>query len=185
MMCWVALDRAIDLAAQGILPDRGRGRWCCERDAIRDFVEERCWSPERRSYVRFAGGDELDASVLPGVIFDYGGENRERLAGTVDTIRAGLGAGPFLRRYSGEDGLTGTESAFLACSFRLAEALARTGRTDEAGGLLDRLVDLSNDVGLYAEEIDPGTGEFLGNFPQGLSHLALISAAAAVTEARK
>jgi GH15 family glucan-1,4-alpha-glucosidase len=180
MMCWIALDRAIRLAEQGIVPAKRVGRWRRERDAAAEFVERRCWSEEKRSYVRCAGSEELDASLLLGVLLEYGGGDGRRLAATVEAIRRELATGPFVRRYSGDDGLSGKEGAFLTCSFWLAEALARSGRSAEAVELMEELLGLSNDVGLYAEEIDPGSGDFLGNVPQGLSHLALISAAAAI-----
>jgi GH15 family glucan-1,4-alpha-glucosidase len=180
MMCWIALDRAQDLAGRGLIPDRHAERWREEAAAIREFVEERCFSEEKRSYVRSVGSDELDASLLLGVVFAYGDPSSERWATTIDAVRRELAHGPFVRRYAGEDGLAGSEGAFLTCSFWLVEALARTGRVDEAVNLMDDLLALSNDVGLYAEEVDPATGAFLGNIPQGLSHLALISAALAV-----
>ena len=185
MMCWIALDRACGLAARGLVPGRHAERWRREADTIRDFVETRCFSEAKRSYVRAAGCEELDASLLLGVLFSYGDPEGGRWAATIDAVRRELATGPFVRRYTGEDGLAGSEGAFLTCSFWLAEALARTGRLEEAIGLMDELVGLGNDVGLYAEEIEPATGALLGNMPQGLSHLALISAALAIVSEMK
>jgi GH15 family glucan-1,4-alpha-glucosidase len=181
MMCWVALDRACRLANDGHISGDGALRWHHEAHAIRAFVEERCWSSSKHSYVRFPDAEDVDASVLLGVVFGYAGPP-DRLAGTVDAVRRELTDGPFVYRYFADDGLTGSEGAFLACSFWLTEALARTKRQDEAAELFESLLGLSNDVGLYAEEADPGTGRFLGNFPQALTHLALISAAIAITD---
>ncbi|HSF26131.1 MAG TPA: glycoside hydrolase family 15 protein [Actinomycetes bacterium] len=185
MMCWVALDRATRLAEAGLIPGRHAQRWRTQAAAIRDFVETRCWSPTKRSYRRDADSDELDAAVLLGVLADYGDPHSPRWVDTVDAIRRELGHGPYLYRYTGEDGLAGGEGAFLTCSFWLAEALARTDRVAEATALMNELVALSNDVGLYAEEVDPSTGEFLGNLPQALSHLALISAATTIAAVRR
>jgi GH15 family glucan-1,4-alpha-glucosidase len=183
MMCWVALDRARDLAGRGLIPGDHSQRWVREAESIRDFVETRCYSAAKRSYIRHPGSEELDASLLLGVLLSYGDPATDRWAGTIDAVRRELQDGLFVRRYTGEDGLEGSEGAFLTCSFWLVEALAVSGRVDEAVGLMDQLVGLANDVGLYSEEIDPATGAFLGNFPQGLSHLASISAALAVAGA--
>jgi GH15 family glucan-1,4-alpha-glucosidase len=182
MMCWIALDRARELAGRGLIPNRHAGRWRQEAEAIREFIETRCFSEQRRSYVRSSDSDELDASLLLGVLFSYGDAKVDRWVGTIDAVSRELARGPFVRRYTGADGLAGSEGAFLACSFWLAEALARTGRVEDAIRLMDELVGLANDVGLYAEQIEPTTGAFLGNIPQGLSHLALISAALALAE---
>ncbi|MDA1358407.1 glycoside hydrolase family 15 protein [Glycomyces luteolus] len=181
MMCAVALDKASQLAERGSLPRRHLDRWSREAAAIRRFVGSQCFSERRRSYVRYANGEELDAGVLLGLLHGYGGD-ATRLKSTVEAIATELADGVLVRRYTGEDGVPGAEGAFLACSFWLVEALARIGRVDEAADRMDELIGLANDVGLYSEEIGP-TGEFLGNLPQGLSHLALISAAAAVAEA--
>jgi GH15 family glucan-1,4-alpha-glucosidase len=183
MMCWVALDRARDLAERGLIPAGHAERWRREAQLIQDFVETRCFSQEKQSYVRHAGSGGLDASLLLGVLASYGDPTTGRWAGTIEAVRRELGNGPFVRRYSGEDGLEGSEGAFLTCSFWLAEALARCGRIEDAVELMDQLVGLANDVGLYAEEIEPTSGAHLGNFPQGLTHLALVNAALAVSEA--
>jgi len=182
MMCAVALDRANALAEQNLIPTRHLPRWRSEAAAIRAFVEAHCWSEEKRSYLRAAGSDDLDASLLLAVLHQYASPRDPRLRSTIDAISRELRDGPLVRRYSGDDGLPGSEGAFLACSFWLVEALARRGDREQASELMNDLVTVANDVGLYSEEIDPGSGAFLGNMPQGLSHLALISAAAALAE---
>ncbi|MDP8927232.1 MAG: glycoside hydrolase family 15 protein, partial [Actinomycetota bacterium] len=182
MKCAIALEAACSLVEPGLAPAEHRARWQAEAAKIRHFVESRCWAPEVNSYVRAADGGDLDASVL------FAGQNRysergdPRLAATIDVIRRELGSGPFLYRHTGQ---RGKEGAFVACSFWLVSALARVGRIDEAGQLMDELLAQANDVGLFSEEIDPATGESLGNFPQGLSHLAVVNAAAALAEAQR
>ncbi len=182
MMCALALERAVALAELGVLPSRHVPRWRTEARAVRDFIDANCWSEEAGSYVRAAGSIDLDASILIGVLFDYAPPGDERIRGTVDAIAERLTHGPYVSRYTGDDGLTGTEGAFLACSFWLVEALARTGRRARATAMFEQLLARANDVGLYSEEVDPVTGAFLGNFPQGLTHLALISAARVLTK---
>lgn len=158
-------------------------RWIAERDAIEAFVESRCWSDAERSYARAADTDELDAAVLLGALLGYRAPTDPRMMQTIDAIDRALGDGPFVVRYTGDDGLRGAEGAFLACSFWLVEALARSGRAARASALMAELVSQANDVGLYAEEIDPESRELLGNFPQALTHLALIGAAVALEDA--
>lgn len=191
MHCWVALDRAIKLAECGEAPDDRVDSWRKEAARIREWVEAHCWSERKRSYTFYAGSEDLDAAVLLAARTGYFQASDSRLRSTVDAIRAELSAGggcemprggPLLYRYSGQNGV---EGAFLACSFWLVEALARMGQIDEARQAMDVLLGLSNDVGLYAEEIDPASGEQLGNFPQGLTHLALVSAAVACAKAQQ
>ncbi len=183
VMCWVALDRAIRLAREGDLPDQHLDRWRREADAIRAFIETACWSERLGSYTRIAGADEVDAALLMLPFVGYAEPDNRRVAGTIDAVSRILRQGPFVYRYLGEDGVPGSEGCFLNCSFWLAGALARTGRSTEAASLMDELVARANDVGLYAEEVDPATGDALGNFPQALVHLSLIDAALAIRDA--
>ncbi|MFC7401038.1 glycoside hydrolase family 15 protein [Citricoccus sp. GCM10030269] len=171
MGCWVALDRAVTLADRGHLPGT-EDRWRAERDRIRAWIEEYGWSEERGAYVWYPGTDQLDASVLLHTIsgFDTG----PRMSSTIDVLRTELGRGPLLYRYSG---MPDEEGTFTACGFWCVASLALVGRREEAENLMGQLLDLSNDVGLYTEMIDPEDRSFLGNMPQALSHLALLVAA--------
>jgi GH15 family glucan-1,4-alpha-glucosidase len=175
---WTALDRALRLVDRGQLPRDRAERWReCAKD-VRDFIERECWVESRRCYVMFPGSSKLDASILRISRMGFLDLESERFRSVVDAIREELGAGEgLLYRYSGQQRI---EGAFVACSFWLVEALARAGRVDEARETMRRVLAYANDVGLFSEEIDPETGAFLGNFPQGLSHLALINAAAAI-----
>src|SRR5919201_1058802 len=185
MMCAVALASVCRLHDEGVLNGGDVERWRREREKIRDFVETRCYSEQTNSYVRAVGEEDLDASLLLGVLAGYDDPRSQRLVATVDAVARSLREGPFVRRYRSDDGLRGEEGAFLTCSFWLADAYARQGRLDEAAQLMDELVGIGNDVGLYAEEIDPESGDFLGNFPQALTHLALINAAVSFTRAQE
>jgi len=182
-MCWAALDRACRLAEADMIPDR-RDRWRAAADEIRNWVETEGWDEDLRAYIRASDLRELDASILTLPLVEYAGD-RSRLDSTIDAVRSRLGNGPLLYRYLGEDGVPGDEGAFTTCSFWLVDALARVGRVDEAADLMDELAPLANDVGLFAEEIDPSTGEQLGNFPQALVHLALVNAAFSLEQAGK
>jgi GH15 family glucan-1,4-alpha-glucosidase len=178
---WMAFDRGIKLAESGQLPATHADRWRQEQEGVRAFVEESCWSDEADAYVEFAGEDNADAAMLRAARMGWTRVNRERFARTVDTLRERLDAGGgLLYRTSRE---AGSEGAFVACSFWLVDALARLGRVDEAEALFEELLGYTNDVGLLSEQIDPSSGAFLGNFPQGLSHLALINAAGALQDA--
>ena len=177
----VALDRAVALAEAGELPREHMQRWRREAERITDYVERKCWSDELGAFAAYAGSKELDAAVLLAWRMGYGDPRSARMASTLTAIRRELARGPLLYRRSGAEA---TEGAFLACSFWLVEALARSGRVEEAAALMDELVELANDVGLYSEQIDPDSRELLGNFPQGLTHLGLIMAACIVEESQ-
>jgi GH15 family glucan-1,4-alpha-glucosidase len=176
---WMALDRALGLAEQGQLPDKHATRWREQRDRLHDWIEENCWSEKLGAYAGWIGEESLDAGVLRALRMGY--PEQERLGRTVDAVRQRLAAGPGLLYRTSEH--VGQEGAFVACSFWVVEALARLGRVDEACEEMERILPHTNDLGLLSEQIDPDSGELLGNFPQGLSHLALINAAGAIQDA--
>jgi GH15 family glucan-1,4-alpha-glucosidase len=185
LMAWLALDRALRIADTHRLSKRRRRRWRTERDAIAEQVRRDGFSDSRNSYTRSYGSDELDASVLVLPLLGLEQSDGPRVRDTIDAIQRDLGAGgPLLYRYPpGSDGLPGTEGAFLPCAFWLVQALAKTGRVDEAAERFRALLQFATPLGLYAEEMDPVSHEHLGNFPQALSHAALVQAALALRDA--
>jgi len=185
LMGWLALDRALRMADYLRSSPRQLHRWKANRDAIADEVIRLGFDRARGTYTRSYGSADLDAALLVLPLLDLEPPDSPRVRGTIDAIRNELGAGgPLLYRYPpGQDGLEGTEGAFVPCSFWLVQALAKTGREDEASHVMEQLVALATPLGLYGEELDPGTGRHLGNFPQALSHAALVQAALALHDA--
>lgn len=176
--CWAALDRAVWLAEVGELPSWQADRWRAARQEVHEWVNRHCWSPARQAYVMHPGSDDLDAAVLLAARFGFAAHEPDRYAATVAACQRDLDAGAgLLYRYSS---MRGREGAFVACSFWLVDGLGACGRGEEARALFEAMLRHANDVGLFAEEIDPATGHALGNVPQGLSHLALIGAARTV-----
>jgi GH15 family glucan-1,4-alpha-glucosidase len=161
------------------------GIWEVRSEPTHFTQSEHGWDEERGSFVRAPDRPELDASLLTLSLLGFDDPKGSRMRGTVDAIRRDLGEGPLLYRYRGEDGVEGEEGAFLTCSFWLVDALARDGRLDEAVELMEELLPLSNDVGLFSEEMNPETKEFLGNFPQALTHLALVNAAVTIDDVER
>ena len=184
LMAWLALDRGLRIAQTHRLPARQRQRWLDARNAI--GVDVRTWGYNTNlgSYTRSYGSPDLDAALLVLPLIGLEDRHSVRVRRTVDAIREQLSAGgPLLFRYPpGRDGLPGTEGAFLPCSFWLVQALARTGRREEALEVFADLLAQANSLGLYAEEMDPATGAYLGNYPQALSHAALVQAALALRD---
>ena len=151
-----------------------------------DQVCDQGYDPQRKTFTQYYGSKELDASALVIPIVGFLPGDDERVTGTIDAVRAELGHDGFVSRYSTaqtDDGLPGSEGQFLACSFWLVSALALNGRVDEARTLFDRLLALSNDVGLFAEEYDVDRKRQVGNFPQAFTHLALVQAASLINRA--
>jgi GH15 family glucan-1,4-alpha-glucosidase len=185
VMAWVVLDRAVRLAERYKL-DAPLDRWKPIRDEIHNEVCERGYDSERHTFTQYYGSKELDASVLNIPLVGFLPGTDERVTGTIDAVWRELGRDGFVSRYSTaetDDGLPGDEGQFLACSFWLVSALALNGRADEARALFERLLSLSNDLGLLAEEYDVAHGRQVGNFPQAFSHLTLILAARAIATA--
>jgi GH15 family glucan-1,4-alpha-glucosidase len=183
VLCWSALDRGIRLADECMRRAPTR-KWKVARDELHEAIEARGYDDKRGVYVQAFDRTEMDAALLLLPTVEYVAWDDERMLRTIAAIREELDAGDgLLYRYARDDGLQGKEGAFLCCSFWLAECLAQAGELGEARTIFDKAVARSNDVGLFSEEIDPRTGELLGNFPQGLTHLSHIDAAVALSEA--
>jgi len=186
VMAWVALDRAVK-AVERFGLEGPVDRWRTARDQIHADVCAKGYDPEIGAFVQFYGGRLLDASLLMIPLVGFLSADDPRMRGTVKAIEERLTTDGFVARYPTVpevDGLPPGEGAFLPCSFWLADNLALQGRHDEARALFERLLAVRNDVGLLAEEYEPRTRRLLGNFPQAMSHMALINAAANLTKAR-
>ena len=182
VLCWAALDRGIRLADECMRRAPIR-RWKQARDELREAIERRGYDRKRGVFVQAFDRKDLDAALLLLPTVEFVDWDDERMVRTAAAVREELSAGDGLvYRYRRKDGLPGQEGAFLCCSFWLVECLARTGEVEEARALFDQTVGRANDVGLFSEELDPETGQLLGNFPQGLTHLAHIDAAVALSE---
>jgi GH15 family glucan-1,4-alpha-glucosidase len=185
VMAWVVFDRAVRMAERFGL-DAPVERWRAVRDEIHREVCERGYDPERSTFTQYYGSRELDASVLNISLVGFLPGDDPRVHGTIDAVARELGHDGFVSRYSTaatDDGLPGDEGQFLACSFWLVSALARSGRVEEARALFERLLGLTNDLGLLAEEYDVARRRQVGNFPQAFSHLTMILAARAIAQA--
>jgi len=183
LMCWSALDSAIALA------DRLRARsrihdWTTIRDRIRHEIVERGWNERAGAFTQIFGSEDLDASSLMIPIVGFLPANDPRVLSTINAIADRLtDTRGLVYRYRSHDGLQGEEGTFLLCTFWLAQAQALAGQVERARTTFERACGYLNDVGLLAEEVDPDSGELLGNFPQAFSHIGLVNAAWAISEA--
>ncbi len=178
LMCWVAMERAIRLANRRGLP-ADLERWRRARDAIYRRIMDRDWSPALQAFTQYEGAEVLDAAVLLMPLVKFISPTDPKWLSTLDALTGRLVSDSLVYRYDPQaspDGLRGAEGTFSACSFWYVEALARAGRLEEARLAFEKMLTYANHVGLYAEQISL-TGEQQGNFPQALTHLALISAA--------
>jgi alpha,alpha-trehalase len=184
LMCWVALDRATELAPVIGADAAAVSRWRRGRDEIRAAILEQGWNERVGAFTQTFGGEALDASTLLVPIVGFLPGTDPRVRSTVEAIatrltdRRGL-----VYRYLASDGLQGEEGTFLLCTFWLAHALALSGDVARAREVFGRAAAFVNDVGLLAEEVDASTGELLGNFPQAFSHVGLVNAAWAIAQA--
>ncbi len=184
LMCWVALDRAAELAGT-IVSDGDRTlRWRIEREAIRRVIIEEGWSDRAGAFTQAFGDDALDASTLLLPIVGFLPANDPKVRATVNAVAERLtDSSGLVYRYRAPDGLAGGEGSFLLCTFWLAHALALGGEVARAREVFGRAAAFANDLGLLAEEVDGRTGELLGNFPQAFSHVGLVNAAWAIAQA--
>ena len=184
VMSWVALDRGVRIATElGLEGDLAR--WSVAREELRAEILERGWNNAKRSFIQaYDHPDTLDASLLAIGMVGFLPWDDPRVVSTVRAVQRDLTSsdGGLVFRYRTPDGLEGEEGAFSICTFWLAESLLEIGDRPQAERLFRRMLGHANHLGLYSEEIDPATGEFLGNFPQGFTHLALIHCAVALAE---
>jgi GH15 family glucan-1,4-alpha-glucosidase len=182
LMCWVALDRAVALADPLDASDRVEA-WNQTQDQIREAILTRGWSDRANAFTQSFGSDELDASTLMLPLVGFLPPDDPRVLATINATEDRLtDEQGLVYRYRSHDGLKGEEGTFLLCTFWLAQALARAGQTARARTVFERAAAFVNDVGLLAEEVDPVSGELLGNFPQAFSHIGLVNAAWAISE---
>ena len=179
LMCWVALDRSIQLA-QSFGRTEMLDRWKRVADEIRAAILSRGYSDTRETFIQAFDRPLLDASSLRIPITGFLPPNDPRVLRTVAAIERGLGQGPFLRRYEGEDGLSGPEGSFLLCSFWLVEALAKCGQLDRALTNWNALLDAAGPLLLFSEEYDAAAKMPLGNYPQAFTHIGVLRAALAL-----
>ena len=185
LMCWVAVDRAIALASQLGAEDRVAD-WGTARDEIRAAILARGWNERAGAFTQAFGSEDLDASSLMLTITGFLAADDPRMKATIDAIARRLtDKRGLVYRYLTRDGLAGEEGTFLLCTFWLAQAQALAGDVEGATVTFERAVAAINDVGLLAEEVDPRNGEMIGNFPQAFSHIGLINAAWAITQAQQ
>jgi GH15 family glucan-1,4-alpha-glucosidase len=182
-MCWLAVDRGVRLAEE-LGREAPLDDWRRARVEIHQWIGDEGYDHDRGVFIQASGYPIMDASLLLMPIFGILAADDERMVRTVEAIQRDLGQEGLLRRYRSDD-LQGEEGVFLACSFWLAECLAMQGKTADGEAVFQQAVSTGNDLGLFAEEYDTGTREMLGNFPQALTHLSLISAAVALGRAKQ